>query len=118
MQTKQRSLTQSDERILSILSYVKGTTNRIDKILNKHNIRTIYKPPKKKEQILRIPKHQRPPLSSAGMHKISCSYGQIYIRETGRMINLQIKEHQRDIRLKHAISTIRTQHRNWTSNTV
>ena len=84
MQTRQRSLTQSDKRILSILPYVKGTINWIDRILNKHNIRTIYKSPKKKEQILRNSKHQRPPLSSAGMHKISCSYEQIYIGETGQ----------------------------------
>ena len=44
---------QPDKRILSILLYVKGTTDRIGKILNKHNIRTIFKPPKKIGQILR-----------------------------------------------------------------
>ncbi|KAG5339443.1 ALF aldolase, partial [Acromyrmex heyeri] len=38
---------QPDERILSILPYIKGITNRIDRILNKHNIRIIFKPPKK-----------------------------------------------------------------------
>ncbi|KAG5346220.1 ALF aldolase, partial [Acromyrmex charruanus] len=38
---------QPDERILSILSYIKGITNRIDRILNKYNIRIIFKPPKK-----------------------------------------------------------------------
>jgi len=34
--------TQPDERILSILPYVKETTDRIDRILNKYNIRTIF----------------------------------------------------------------------------
>lgn len=51
--------TQSQEelnkRSLSIFPYVKGTTDRID-ILNKHNIQTIFKPPRKLEQILRNPK--------------------------------------------------------------
>jgi len=37
--------TQSYERILSILPYIKGT-DRIGRILNKHNIRTIFKPKK------------------------------------------------------------------------
>ena len=46
---------QLDKRILSILPYIKGTTNRIGRILNKHNIRTIFKPPKKIGQILRNP---------------------------------------------------------------
>jgi len=56
MQTRQRSLTQSDERSdLSILSHVKGTTDQIGRILNKYNIRTIFKLPKKIGQILRNP---------------------------------------------------------------
>jgi len=77
--------TQSDERILSILPYVKGTTDRIGRILNKHNIRTIFKPSKKIGQILRNPKNQRLPLSSAGVYKISCFCGQVYIGETERI---------------------------------
>ena len=84
--------TQPDEKILSILSYVKGTTDRIGRILNKHNIRTIFKPPKKIGQILRNRKDQRS-LSSAGVYKIPCTCGQVYIGETGRMINLRIKGH-------------------------
>jgi len=52
--------TQPDEKILSILPYIKGTTDWIGRILNKHNIRTIIKPSKKIGQILRNPKDQRP----------------------------------------------------------
>jgi len=102
---------QLDKRILSILPYVKGTTNRIGRILNKHNIRTIFKPPKKIGQILRNPEDQRSLLSSAGVYKIPCSCGQVYIRETERMIKLWIKEHQCDVKLmktRHAVSIIRT----------
>jgi len=54
-------------------SHVKGTTDRIGRILNKHNIRTIFKPLKKIRQILRNPKDQRPPFSSAGVYKIPYS---------------------------------------------
>ena len=124
MQTKQRSLTHNQkelyhERILSILLYVKGITDRIGRILNKHNIRTIFKSPEKIGQILRNPKNQTPPLNSAEVYKILCSCEQVYIGETRRMINLRIKKHQRDIRLKHINQhSIKTQHRNRISNTV
>ena len=64
--------TQPDEKILSILPYIKGTTDRIGRILNKHNIRIIFKPPKKIGQTLRNPKDQRLPLSSAEIYKIPC----------------------------------------------
>ena len=84
------SVIQSDERILSTLPYVKGTTDRIGRILNKYNDRTIFNyptifnPPKNIRQILRNPKDQRPQFSSAGVYKISCSCGQVYIGETER----------------------------------
>jgi len=50
---------------------------------------------------LRDPKYQRPPLSSAGVYKIPCFYGKVYIGETGKMIFIRMKEHQRDVKLKH-----------------
>ena len=71
---------QLDERILSVLPYVKGTTDRIG-ILNKHNIQIIFKPPKKIGQILRNPKDQKSPFSSARVYKIPYSCGQVYIEE-------------------------------------
>ena len=70
--------TQPDDKILSILPYVKGITDRIGRILNKHNIRTIFKSPKKIGQILRNPKDQRPPLSSAGIQN-TFLWANIYI---------------------------------------
>ena len=98
------------ERILSILPYIKGTINRIGRILNKYNIRIIFKPPKKIGQILKNPKDQRPPLSSARVYKILCSCGQVYIGETERMVNLWIKEHQHDVRLKHITQSALSEH--------
>ena len=76
--------------------------------INKHNIRTVFKLSKKIE-ILRSPKDQRPPLSSAGVYKISCSCEQIYIGETGRIVNLSIKEHQR-VWLKHVTQSALSEH--------
>jgi len=63
---------------------------------------------KKIGQILKNPKNQRSSFSSAGVDKIPCSCGQIYIRETGR-INLRIKEHQH-VRLKHVMQSALSEH--------
>ena len=42
------------------------------------------------------------------MSILSC--GQVYIGETGRMINQRIKEHQRDVRLKHIMQLALSEH--------
>jgi len=41
--------------------------------LNKYNIQTVFKPPEKIRQILKNPKNQRPPLSSADYTKYLAS---------------------------------------------
>jgi len=107
---EQPSQNETSKRTFSVLPYVKGTTDRIGRILNKYNIRTIFKPPKKIGQFLRNPKDQRPPLSSAGVYRIPCSCGKVYIGETGRMVNIRKKEHQRDVRLKHATQSALSEH--------
>jgi len=67
--------------------------DRIGRILNKYNIQTVFKPTKKIGQILRNPKDQRLPLSSAGVYKIPCSCGKAYIGETRRMVNICVKKY-------------------------
>jgi len=44
------------------------------------------------------------------VYKIPCSCGQVYIGETGRIINLRIKEHQRDVKLKHVTQSALLKH--------
>jgi len=95
------------KRTFFILPYIKGTTNRIGKILNKYNIQTVFKPPKKIEQILRNPRDQRP-LNSAGVYKIPCSCGKVYIGETERMVNIRMTE--RDVRLKYITHSALSEH--------
>jgi len=67
---------------------------------------------------LRNPKDQRPPLSSAGVYKIPCSYGKVYIEETGKMVNIRMKQHQRDVRLKHITQSALSEHNIETSHQI
>ncbi|XP_015126351.1 uncharacterized protein LOC107047936 [Diachasma alloeum] len=73
---------------VAILPYLRGTRDRMGKILGKHNIRTIFQPPKKIGQLLRSAKDPRPPLSAPGVYEIPCSYGKVYIGEIGRKISV------------------------------
>jgi len=91
-------------------SPIKRTIDRVGRILNKYNIQTVFKSLKKTGQILRNPKDQKPPLSSAGVYKIPCSCGKVYIGETGRMVNIRMKEHQCDVRLKHVTQLVLSEH--------
>nr|XP_060632240.1 uncharacterized protein LOC132775540 [Anolis sagrei ordinatus] len=81
------------------LPYIKGTTDRIGKLMRKHNIQTIYKPTKKIQQMLRSAKDKRDPLTCAGVYRIPCSCGQVYIGTTKRSAQTRIKEHERHCRL-------------------
>ena len=91
MQTKQRSLTTRRKDSIHSPIYQKNDRSDWQAIKQTHNIR-IFKSSKKIGQILRNPKNKRPPFSSAGAYKIPCFFGQIYIGETRRIVNLRIKE--------------------------
>ncbi|KYN07882.1 hypothetical protein ALC62_01145 [Cyphomyrmex costatus] len=49
-------------------------------------------------------------LISAGVYEIPCSCGKVYIGETVRMVNTRMKEHQRDVRLKHITQSALAEH--------
>lgn len=83
----------------AILPYIRNVTDRIGKLLKKHNIRTIYKPTKNLKQLLKSPKDKQDPLTTGGVYKIPCSCGQVYIGTTMRSVNTRIKEHNRHCRL-------------------
>jgi len=76
--------------------------DRIGRLLNKYNIQTVFKPLKKIGQILRNPKDQRPQFCMDIQNTLLLWKS---IGETGRMVNTRMKEHQRDVRLKHIIQS-------------
>jgi len=67
-------------------------------MLAKYNIKSVaiplkkissYMPPTKDAQVLRTP----------GIYKIPCECGKVYIGQSGRSVQLRIKQHERHIRL-------------------
>ncbi|XP_015120759.1 uncharacterized protein LOC107043690 [Diachasma alloeum] len=94
----------------AVLPYLQGTTDRISKVLQKHDIRTIFKPPTKIGQMLPSTKDRRPPLSLPGVYKIPCSSGKVYIGEIGRWISTRINEHQRCAKNGHISQSVLAEH--------
>jgi len=114
----QPSQDETGKRTFFILPYIKGTIDHIDRILNKYNIQTVSKPFKKIKQILRSPKDSKLSLSSAGVYKMPCSCRKVYFGETGKVVNIHMKERQRDVKLKHITQSTLSEHNIKPSNTV
>ena len=82
----------------AILPYVSTVSGTISRILSKHHIRTIHLPPGKlRDQLVRA----KDPigLKTAGIYRIPCECGKVYIGETERTIETRVKEHRRHLRL-------------------
>ncbi|XP_076659914.1 uncharacterized protein LOC143363201 [Halictus rubicundus] len=101
----------------TFLPYVQGTTDRISRILKKHNIKTIFTSHTKIGQILTSPKDPQPRLSTPGVYKIPCSCGKVYIGETGRSVSTRVKEHERCARLGYFQSAV-AEHQLTTGHTI
>jgi hypothetical protein len=83
----------------AFLPYIKGVTDRIGRLLERHGVRTIFKPTRKIQQYLRSVKDARDPLSSCGVYRVPCSCGQVYIGTTKRSVRTRLGEHRRHCRL-------------------
>ncbi|XP_046391246.1 uncharacterized protein LOC124159465 [Ischnura elegans] len=80
------------------LPYVSTISNKISRILRRHNVETIHKPLGKLKALLGTTKDKFG-LKTSGVYRIPCECGQVYIGETGRTIEKRLKEHERCIRL-------------------
>jgi len=76
------------------LPYVKGTTDKIERILRKHELKTVFKPMNKLQTLLR-PVKDIIPLATPGVYEIPCSCGAVYVGETKRLISTRLQEHIR-----------------------
>jgi len=66
--------------------------------LAKYNIKSVAIPPKKISSYM-PPTKDAPGLRTPGIYKIPCECSKVYIGQSGRSLQLRIKEHERHIRL-------------------
>lgn len=88
-------LSTEEERWCVYLPFLPGMTNKIGRVLEKHNIKPIFKPGRKVRELLHLLK-DRLPLSSPSVYKIPCSCGGVYVGETRRTVSTRMKEHMKN----------------------
>jgi hypothetical protein len=94
---------------IAFLPYVGPTFNRINRVLARHNIKSVGLPQQKLSNLLH-PIKDNLELRTPGVYRIPCECGKVYIGQTGRSIDTRLKEHKRHIRLEYPDKSAVAQH--------
>ena len=97
-ETKKRKDKKVENKGMVVLPYVRGVTERIQRVMQKHHISTPVRPHTKLRQMLVHPKDQIPPEKKCDViYQIPCkTCRKTYIGETGRQFGTRKKEHQKE----------------------
>jgi hypothetical protein len=109
--TPEESASELDlDRPTALLPYAKGTTDKVGRILRRHNIRTIFAPPRKIGQTLR-PVKDRIRNENPGVYKVPCEDCEaLYIGETKRQVRTRLREHETACRLSQPDKSALAEH--------
>ena len=80
------------------LPYIKGTTHRLPKTLDKRGFKVFFTPPNSIGKIVDSLKGPIEPTYFKGVYSIPCSCSKPYIGETKRSIVTRLKEHGANLR--------------------
>ena len=80
------------------LPYTQTTCGRISRMLPKYNIKSVAIPPRKMSSYM-PPTKDAPRLRTPDIYRIPCESGKVSIGQSGRSVQLRIKEHGRHVRL-------------------
>jgi hypothetical protein len=95
-------LDKPDNKLSSVafLPFVGTIFNLISRVLARHNIKSVGLPNTKLSSLLR-PVKDHLGLRTPGVYRIPCECGRACIGQTGRSVDIRLKECQRHIRLRH-----------------
>jgi hypothetical protein len=87
-------------RGMAVLPFVQGTTEKIKRVLERHNINVAIRPVSTLRNYLMKPKDKLPHLDQTGVvYSIPCQDCDVkYIGETGRALGTRIKEHHASVK--------------------
>ena len=107
-----QSKTNEDKKVIAAIPYVKGTSERIARILRPYNILVAHKPLTTLRDVLTKVKDPSPKNSRVGaIYRIACSECPAsYVEETGRTLQRRVKEHKRCIANKDTSNRIAVHH--------
>ena len=75
------------------LPYIGSASHKIQRILNAANIRVFHSSSKKLQTSIQTHKDKQDHKTKAGVYRIPCECGKVYIGETGRDLPTRLKEH-------------------------
>jgi UV DNA damage repair endonuclease len=89
----------SSSVMLRRVALVRTVFNRVNRVLARHN-KSVGLPHMKLSSLLR-PVKDHLGLRTYGVYRIPRQCGSVYIGQTGRSVDIRLKEHQRHVRLEH-----------------
>ncbi|XP_023311228.1 uncharacterized protein LOC111691923 [Anoplophora glabripennis] len=102
-----RERTEEDKPVAkALLPYIKGTTDKISKVLKKHKIETVFNTDRKIGNILPSAK-TKIPLEGQGVYQIPCGdCEKSYIGQTNRRVQTRREEHRNAVEKNQATSSL------------
>jgi hypothetical protein len=94
---------------VAFLPFVGTVFKRISRVLARHSIKSVGLPYMKLSSLFR-PVKDHLGLRTPGVYMIPCECGRVYIGQTGRSLDIRLKEHQRHIRLEHSVKSAIPEH--------
>lgn len=85
---------------VALIPYYTTVTNRLTRLPQKKNIRTVSFTLVTIRQLMRPMKYSLG-LNVPGIYKVLCTCGACYLGQTGRTVNFRTKEHQTHVRLEN-----------------
>jgi hypothetical protein len=95
--------------LVAVLPYTGTIFNIISRVLSRHNINPVGLPPKKVSGFLLLVKDNLG-LRTPDVYRIPCECSKVYIGQTGRSVDIRLKEHQRHIRVEHPDKSAAAEH--------
>ena len=96
MGNNQLETEKDDTKGFTVIPYVKDTSERIGRVLKKHNILTVFKLLKNLGQVVRSVKDEVDPKDREGVYRINCECEKVYIGQTRRSIKERFSEHEQN----------------------
>jgi hypothetical protein len=90
----------NEPKAIAFFPFVGTVFNRISRVLARNNIKSLGLSHMKLSSLLR-PVKDHLGLRTLGIYRIPCECGRVYIGQTGRSVDIRLKEHQWRIRLEH-----------------
>ena len=83
-----------EKETFTILPYVSKLSDKLGKILKRHNLSVSFKTEQKVEHFFNSGKDKTDPILGSGVYRVPCSCGRFYIGRTNQQLGERLQEHK------------------------